>query len=184
MFLDGLTTKQRLFVLAYLGESKGNATDAARRAGYKVPEDSGRRLVRKSPIIAAIQAHLDSAALTTNQILGLLVGHATAEVDDFGHLDASGFRLDLAKARRRGRLHCVRKIRPVRVRVEDGDDGGRPRFRTEYELELYDAQKALELLGKFRGLFRDAPAPSPETNPLIDALRQAADAAGRAGEDR
>lgn len=31
----GLTVKQRLFVEAYVGPAKGNAADAARRAGYK-----------------------------------------------------------------------------------------------------------------------------------------------------
>jgi len=32
---DKLTLKQQLFVEAYLGEAKGNATEAARIAGYK-----------------------------------------------------------------------------------------------------------------------------------------------------
>lgn len=31
---NGLTSKQHAFVAAFIGESRGNATDAARRAGY------------------------------------------------------------------------------------------------------------------------------------------------------
>lgn len=38
---EKLTNKQRAFINYYLGESKMNATDAARRAGYKHPNKQG-----------------------------------------------------------------------------------------------------------------------------------------------
>ena len=51
-----LTYKQRLFVSAYLGEANGNATEAARIAGYADPGIRGHELVKNSKIRAAIDA--------------------------------------------------------------------------------------------------------------------------------
>jgi phage terminase small subunit len=158
MSLDGLTFKQRLFVEAYLGESRGNATDAARVAGYRNPNQVGPRLSVKVGIQAAIDARLDSAALTTSRLLAILSDHATASIEDFGRVDESGFVLDLARAGRRGRLHCIKKLKPVKVEVDDGqtDDHGRPirKTVTRYEIELHDAQAAIEKLGKYRGMWK------------------------------
>lgn len=42
-----LTNKQRAFIDAYCGASKFNATDAARRAGYKHPEVQGSQNLEK-----------------------------------------------------------------------------------------------------------------------------------------
>lgn len=45
-----LTNKQRAFIDAYCGASKFNATDAARRAGYKHPEVQGSQNLEKLSI--------------------------------------------------------------------------------------------------------------------------------------
>lgn len=42
-----LTNKQQAFINYYLGESKMNATDAARRAGYKHPKVQGAQNLSK-----------------------------------------------------------------------------------------------------------------------------------------
>ena len=60
-----LTEKQRRFVEAYMGESRGNATDAAPRAGY-VGSDAtlamvGNENLRKPKIRDAIQARQEEA---------------------------------------------------------------------------------------------------------------------------
>lgn len=47
-----LTVKQQLFVDAY----DGNATDAARKAGYKSPRSQGQRLLTNVDILNAIKA--------------------------------------------------------------------------------------------------------------------------------
>lgn len=46
--LQGLTEKRRRFVLAYA--QSGNATDAARQAGYSSPMQQGHELLRKPEI--------------------------------------------------------------------------------------------------------------------------------------
>ena len=56
--MSKLTLKQQAFVDAYMGESRGNATDAARRAGYKGSDGTlqsvGAANVLKPVIAAAI----------------------------------------------------------------------------------------------------------------------------------
>lgn len=51
-----LTGKRHAFVAAYLGPSRLNATDAARRAGYAKPMEEGYRLLRNVQIQAEITA--------------------------------------------------------------------------------------------------------------------------------
>jgi len=52
--LDVLPPKRRAFVLFYVGESAGNGTDAARRAGYKSPEVEACRMLKDAKVRAAI----------------------------------------------------------------------------------------------------------------------------------
>ena len=54
--LDALTAKRRAFVLAFIGEARGNATEAARRAGYAAPTEEGHRLLRNAQVAAAVEA--------------------------------------------------------------------------------------------------------------------------------
>jgi phage terminase small subunit len=57
---DGLTYKQRLFVQAYLGEAKGNATAAARIAGYAGNDATlgvtGFDTLRSPKVVAQVRA--------------------------------------------------------------------------------------------------------------------------------
>jgi hypothetical protein len=53
---EGLTHKQRLFVDFYTAESRGNGSDAARRAGYAAPKQEAYRLLQSADILACIRA--------------------------------------------------------------------------------------------------------------------------------
>lgn len=53
-----LNPKQAAFVAAYIGEAKGNATEAARIAGYAKPGQQGHALLKKLEIQSQIDAHL------------------------------------------------------------------------------------------------------------------------------
>ena len=72
-----LTQKQRLFVEAYVGEARGNATEAARLAGYKGRDTTlaqvGAENLRKPYIASAIEKRAEemreaSGALTPEEI--------------------------------------------------------------------------------------------------------------------
>lgn len=58
-----LTEKERRFVEAYMGKAIGNASEAARLAGYSSPGELGHRLLKKVEIQAAIDKRQESDPL-------------------------------------------------------------------------------------------------------------------------
>jgi len=94
--MSKLTLKQQAFIDAYMGESRGNATDAARRAGYKgsdrVLQVTGTHNLSKPMIAAAIdkrRQELDkSRILTIEQIQEMLSGIAVSAVKPADQISA------------------------------------------------------------------------------------------------
>lgn len=66
-----LTEKQRRFVEAYMGEAKGNATQAARLAGYKGNDVTlsavGKENLGKPLVIAAVAERVASCSLVASR---------------------------------------------------------------------------------------------------------------------
>lgn len=78
-----LTAKQELFVAAYLGEAKGNATEAARIAGYAKPAEQGYENLRKPHISARVRQELEKFNVSADAVLQELARVAFAEWHDF-----------------------------------------------------------------------------------------------------
>ena len=76
-----LTNKQQAFIDYYLGESKMNATDAARRAGYKQPKVQGAQNLSKLnlEIKKATEARHEKAVAKQDEIFELFTSIARAE---------------------------------------------------------------------------------------------------------
>ncbi len=55
--LDSLTDKRRIFVLEYLADSSYDAAKAARKAGYKHPQQAANKLMNDKKIAAIIGKH-------------------------------------------------------------------------------------------------------------------------------
>lgn len=133
-----LTFRQRLFVYYYLGEARGNATEAARLAGYSDPNGNAHRLTVNDGVRAAIDSQVSDAAISAPEVLARLTEHATADMAEFVNVDArGGITLDFKKAKDADRLRLVKKIVPNKYGLT---------------LELYDAQSALTTLAKYHGL--------------------------------
>lgn len=69
-----ITAKQRKFVQAFLGEAQGNATKAAKLAGYGSPKQEGHRLTNadqykhvQDEIAEQMQKRVEGAILTRQQ---------------------------------------------------------------------------------------------------------------------
>lgn len=136
-----LTTKQRLFVEYYLGVSKGNATDAARRAGYAAPNTAGPRLLVNAGIRPFVERRLEEAALSSDRILKRLSEIAEGGVGDFVVIKSKGrLGFDFNRARKAGKFGLLKKVKETLHGVE---------------IECHDPLRALELLGKYRGLLKD-----------------------------
>lgn len=144
-----MTRNERLFVIFYLGKAKGNATLAAALAGYKHPRRIGNRLSTKVHIREAIEAKLNEVAMSEEEVLIRLSERAASDPGAFIRFNADGSpdqlpALDLTRARRKGQLGNLKKIKTRRT------PGDNPMEITE--VELYDALPALALLAKYHGL--------------------------------
>lgn len=84
--LDALPAKRRAFVLHFIGEAQGNATEAARRAGYAHPDPEGARLLGDARVAAAVRAFraADESAAVANmaELRALWTAIARGELTD------------------------------------------------------------------------------------------------------
>jgi hypothetical protein len=156
--VDELTYKQRLFVSAFIGEAKGNATEAARIAGYGRSANAlgvtGHDLLRKPKIQAAIEMRVSAVALSADEVLGRVAEQATADIGDYINIDRAGnYTVNLKRAKKDDKLRGIRKLR-------QGEHG--------VEIQLRDSLAALTLLGKYHSLWESDPSKS---NVLAEAIR-------------
>lgn len=134
-----MTQKETIWLNEYL--KCWNATEAARRAGYKWPDKQGQE--KKAKFADAIQERIEAVKMDADEVLIRLSEQARGDVSEFLRF-VDGVKdpfLDLKQAKEKGLLKLVKKFKY--------NYDGRP------EIELYDAQSALQLLGKHLGLFTD-----------------------------
>jgi phage terminase small subunit len=163
--VNGLTPKERLFVDFYLGESRFNATDAARRAGYKGNDNTlssvGYDNLRKPEIATLVDTRINEAAMSANEVLARLSDIASGKIADL--MDEEGrFDLKLAKQRKKDQLLKKLKIKRFSKQVDSHAEGGEEKeiietslITEEVEFEMYSAHEALRDLGKYHKLFTD-----------------------------
>jgi phage terminase small subunit len=152
-----LNRRQSVFVEQYL--QSWNASDAARKAGYKGKAGVvGPRLLADVRIKATVDARLAELKMSADEVLKRLGDQARSDMADFvgTRMDSVTKKravvIDLAKARRKGKLHLVKSL----SETKDG-----------LKVELYSAQEALALLGKTHRLFVDKQEISgPEGKPI------------------
>jgi len=162
-----LTGKQALFVEEYL--KCLNKTEAARRAGYDGNDVTlgaiGYENFKKPQIEEAIKQRLAEVAMSSDEVLKRLAEHARGNMGDFWKIPANGSPvLDLTSDRAKTQLHLIKKMKvKTTTKLLVGDGESLPEnedsilinqlVTTEIDFELYDAQAALEKLGKHHKLF-------------------------------
>lgn len=139
-----LTVKQTVFIEQYL--ICWNKKEAARRAGYKDPQQQGYLLFREPLINEAIQKRLSDMHMSADEALGILAKHARGDMGEF--LDDEG-NLDLSTAREKGLLPLIKRVKKKNTSYskKNGDD-------TEIEIqeiELHDPQNAIEKILRAHG---------------------------------
>ncbi len=170
-----LTDKQRAFVLEYVQDFNG--TQAAIRAGYS--EDSASEIayenLRKPQIRQQIDRHFEDMGLTADRILAEQMALAFGDMGDFLEISAGGGLTLKDGANLAGKTKLIRKVKEKRkILTKAEGDGDEMIIDSQIELELYDRQKALEILGKHTsGRERiNAPKAIP-VNPKDDPSQQA-----------
>lgn len=139
-----LTNKQRQFIEHYI--TCLNSAEAARRAGYseKTARSIGSENLTKPDIQEEVQRRLAETAMTADEVIARLADQSRASLEDFVTIGKNGPHIDLAKARRLGKLHLLKRFRMDK----DGD----------VVIELHDPQAALVHLGRYHALFVDKTA--------------------------
>jgi phage terminase small subunit len=147
-----MTNKQEIFTQAYLGVSRFNATDAARRAGYACPKEEGYRLKRRPDIAAVISERMADLCMEANEVLARLAEHARGSLQPFLREVNGELWPDLTTDEAQQHLHLLKKIKPKKRVGGSLDDQW---TETEIELELHDPQAALVHIGRHHKLFTD-----------------------------
>ncbi len=166
-----LNFRQRLFVEYYLGESKGSAVDAARRAGYRWPEKLGPRLVERCAIGAAIDARVETAAIAAKEVLARIADVATSDLLNFIKIDANGgWKVDLDLVKQLGLGHLIKRLR----KNKDGSS----------EIELEARMPALVKLGEYQKLWKGEAQSQVTLVELLDEIdrMQSEEQADKTGE--
>lgn len=142
-----LSPKQQAFVEHYL--TCWNASEAARRAGYsqKTAGSIGQENLKKPEIAAAISERLAELKMGADEVLTRLAEQARGSLAPFlrvnGLGELSGF--DLSEGQP---LHLLKKASHSKRTYKDTTE-------ETVAIELYDAQAALNLLGRHHKLFTD-----------------------------
>ncbi len=154
------TPKDRVFAAMYLKTL--NTREAAAACG--LPYATCNLMLKKLYVNAYITAQLSAKIMSSLQVETHIGRIAQTSMEDFITLDDSGFpRLDMVKARERGVLGTIRKLKY--------DAEGRPEF------ELHDSLKALEILAKRHGLLKEQVEVTGSLDINVQAVRNTVRAA-------
>jgi hypothetical protein len=158
-----LTDKQLRFVEYYCGVSNGNATDAARRAGFGKTDGSHRELARreltKVDIRAAIKERFAAVAMEADECLSRISAQARATLADVTMLEPV--------FEDKGGLTCPWPKRATRYLIELDwkklHDTGLIHQVAEIKwtnhgpaIKLHDVQGALKVIAQAHGLTKDS----------------------------
>lgn len=148
-----LNSKQQLFVETYL--TTFNATQSALMAGYaeKSAYSQGARLLKNDEIKTAISERLGESAMTADEVLMRLAKQARGDIRDYLAVGEYGVDVDLSAAIEAKKTDLIKKLTHKKTVRTDKDDATTE--ETYIQIEMYDAQAALQLIGKHHALFVD-----------------------------
>ncbi len=143
-----LTARQERFVQEYLIDL--NASAAAIRAGYspKTAEQIGHQLLKKTSVKSAIDQALAERSKRTgvnqDRVILELAKLALVNATDVINMDEATIK---GEANREDTA-AIASVKVKKIPTEEGEI-------IEREIKTYDKIKALELLGKHLGMFKD-----------------------------
>jgi hypothetical protein len=154
------TASEWEMVNAYFDENM-NQTRAYLKINPKVTYDSARMAASvffaRSNIRAEIERRLKANAMSAEEVLSRLGDMARASHKPYIKIDADGFAyFNMADPEAQKNMHLIKKMKTKRERRIVGRGDEAEEWEGEWvEVELHDAQAALEKLGKFHGMFMD-----------------------------
>lgn len=143
-----LTPKQQIFVEEYLVDL--NATQAAIRAGYspKTANEQGNRLLANVSVRTCIDKEMAQRSKRTgisqDRVIREIARLAFVNPDNVINLNSATVKKDASE-------EDLAAIQSIKVKISSSENGE----MVEREVRLNDKLKALELLGKHLGMFKD-----------------------------
>lgn len=167
-----LSIKHTAFVDEFLRTF--NATMAYKRVYPKTSSHAARanasRLIAKDSISSAIRARLSEMHMSADEVLKLLADMARGDMGDFIDASGVGFSLDMKAAKEKGITKLIKKVKQKTTTFIAKKESEEDREVHELEIELYDAQSALEKIGKHHRLFTDSVDLTTGGKPLSDVI--------------
>jgi phage terminase small subunit len=129
-----------------------NGTQAAIRAGYshKTAYSIASENLRKPDIASEIEAEFRRRTIGLDEVLVRLSEQATANVGDFIVVNPDGDRIAFNPEMLRENGRLIKRVR-ANTTVKYSQSGDQSEY-TSLDIELYDAQHALEVIGRHMGL--------------------------------
>jgi phage terminase small subunit len=141
-----MTNKQKRFCEEYLIDL--NATQAAIRAGYKVRQSGDDNM--SNPVM---RAYIDKCLAERSKRIGINQDRVVQELARIALVNPTDvINANDATVKSEANRDDTAAILSVKVKVIPTQDGGEI---TEREIRMADKIKALELLGKHLGMFKD-----------------------------
>lgn len=143
-----------------------NGTEAYTRVYPDASRESARRnasrLLTNADILAEIDARLKEKHLSADEVLARLGDMARSDIAQFSKVRKVS---DLDSDNYRGKTHVIKKFKAKIINDALG------RQIEQVELELYDAQAALEKIGRHHGIFETGPDGSDEKPFIVKVLK-------------
>ncbi len=155
-----LTKKQKLFIEEYLIDL--NATQAAIRAGYS--SETAQQMGSENLSKPVIRAHIDKAMAERSRRTGVSADRVVQELAKIAFINATDV-IDpkTATVKEDALPEDTAAIQSVKVKTF-GEDG------LEREIKMADKIKALELLGKHMGMFKEKVDVNIQTSEKLDDI--------------
>lgn len=161
-----------MWLAYYLGEARFNATEAARLAGYKLPRCSGPENLHKPAVQEAIAKWWASKAMDADENLGRLAEIARSDLGQFfkvaevwleNPLPSHEIKAEREEVDSKGVKHVKYLCRQIVLDVDKLTDPQFSRLVRKFadssknglSVELHDPVRALELIGKDLGRFKE-----------------------------
>lgn len=169
-----LTAKQRAWVLELPKDF--NATAAALRAGYseRTARQIGSENLSKPYLMAEVEKEFEKRAMSLDEAMARITEQGRSNIADFFGISPDGERVSLDPDMVRQQGHLIKKLKAQAV--TKFNKKGDPYEYSTIEIELYDAQRALELMAKHRGALRERVEHEGEVTIVVKYVNPDADA--------
>lgn len=142
-----LQGRQKEWVLHFLADPERNATEAARKAGYKDPQQSGYENSHNTKIRQYIREHFLDRWLTAEEVTAQISEIANVGYAPYLRYDQAKkeLTLDLEQLLADGLGHLIKGVTYVRTGMDTAVQ----------VVEFFDAYKAKVDMARIHGLFKD-----------------------------